>query len=118
MKNHNILEKIENVRESLADVKFAYMYRSRLKRLIVACTRAVARKYKKPEPDFPEYVPLIEGMSDKHTNIIQSCNKLGELASNISQRSEPFHDRWMRDRDALLEELERLEKGITYTLLE
>ena len=102
---------IERVREAASDAESAYLVRSRLKRLILLCSRLVAEICGITPPSLPGPFRAPEGSSLALQDIAHHCTKLVELSGIMCQPSEPMDSRWQHSYGCLkthLDEIERL----------
>jgi hypothetical protein len=80
------------VRAAAEDPRGAYLIRSRLRRSILACTRAVAEREGLPKPVLPgQWV----GATDKQAqDVVDLCRRIYDRAQFLCQPSESFDVRW------------------------
>jgi hypothetical protein len=100
-------ELLEAVHTAAADPDGAYVLRSRVRRLVLACTRGVAEQEGLERPMAPG--PFVSRVRDPSSaRICRACNLLYSRTESLCQPSEPLDDRWRRgwdDAEAALSEL-------------
>lgn len=76
----------------------------------------VAEEAGLPTPDRPAPINVPEGASERLSELAWRCNRLLDLARQVTQPSEPLADRWTRAWADLLAELDALEDQLRRTL--
>lgn len=101
------------VKESVGDPTAAYVARTRLKRLLLACSRMIAREYGLEEPVLPGPLHVPEGASPQFNELALRCNRLVGAAETLCQPSEPLDDRWRSEWATVSAELEHINRILT-----
>lgn len=107
------LEQIRAVQRVAAGSEPAYVARSRLGRLTLSTVSVVASRLGLPIPDLPNQVVVPTDAPSDVAELAAGCNRLIELARQLSQPSEPLDARWKRGWSELLRELEKLEQALS-----
>lgn len=107
-------QKIALVKESAYSPEAAYVSRTRLRRLILACNRMIARKYGLPDPILPGPFETPESASDSSADLVQCCNRLAGSANTLCQPSEPLDPRWKTEWAIVQADLDHLDKLLTH----
>ncbi len=102
------------VKESAADPTMAYVARTRLRRMLLACSRTVARKYGLTKPVLPSYIQVPKGASHNFSELARCCNRLTDIANTLCQPSEPLDARWKSEWASVHVELERIDDILGY----
>jgi hypothetical protein len=100
---------IVNVKDSFSNPEDAYLARTRLKRLILACIRMIAGQYGLKEPDLPGLLTPPPDASLNSQEMADICNRLMGMTHTLCQRSEPLDCRWKSGWEKVLQELDRME---------
>jgi hypothetical protein len=102
--------KIAAVRTAADDPRGAYLIRSRLRRSILACTRAVADRegLAKPALAGQWFVPEDECARD----VIALCRRIYDRSQELCQPSESFDVRWESGWTTLKDDLALLEAAV------
>jgi hypothetical protein len=108
--NEACLQHIYKVRQVGTGMEPAYLARTRLGRLILACLRTIAAECDLDEPVLPMKFEIQENASQWGKELTQRCNSIYELSRFISQPSEPLEDRWKQAWAHVLQELDELEQ--------
>ncbi len=103
------------VKESVGDPTAAYVARTRLKRLLLACSRMIAREYGLEEPVLPGPLHVPEGASPPFNELALRCNRLVGAAETLCQPSEPLDDRWRTEWATVAAELEHIDRILTFS---
>ena len=112
MKTVLCVKRIQQVREIARNPELAYAARTRLYRVILACTRFVARETGLPEPAFPGRYELPEGSSEQLRRICDITNHLLARSRSMCRPSEPLDDRWSEGWHELTSWLDKLEDSV------
>lgn len=96
MKAHNHLREICQVREAAEGDTVAYLFRSRLKRMILNLNRSIAVECRLEKPVLPGIFVVPAVIPENVKQISYHCNRLAEIANTICQPSEPLDSRWRR----------------------
>lgn len=102
------LRGIDDARRAIVGIEAAYVARTRLKRLILACARMIAHRYRLPEPILPERLQMPDDSEEHLRRISDCCNRLLEETRILSQPSEPLDDRWRNHWASVLGDLDLL----------
>jgi hypothetical protein len=108
--NEACLRHIDKVRQVATGMEPAYLARTRLGRLILACLRTITAECDLDEPVLPMKFEIPENASQWLKELTQRCNNIYDLSRFISQPSEPLEDRWKEAWTHLLQELDELEQ--------
>ena len=100
------------VREAASSPEAAYLARTRLKRLILTCSRAVAREHGVPEPSMPGPFQAPPGASETEHLIAVLCSRLSESAEILCQPSEPLNTRWRSGWAEAQADLDALDRAL------
>jgi hypothetical protein len=102
--------KIAAVRTAAEDPRGAYLIRSRLRRSILACTRAVAESegLKKPALAGQWVAPT----DPRARNVVALCRRIYDRSQTLCQPSESFDVRWEAGWSELQDELGQLEAAV------
>jgi hypothetical protein len=107
----DILEaNIRAVRTAANDPRGAYLIRSRLRRSILACTRAVAEAEGFDKPALPGQ--WISPVSDNGRKIVSLCRRIHDRSQTLCQPSESFDVRWEAGWDLLQGDLAELQAAV------
>jgi hypothetical protein len=110
----NALDKLEAtlaaVRTAASDPRGAYLIRSRLRRSILACTRAVAECEGLPKPALAGQ--WIAPTDERARNIVTLCRRIYDRSQVFCQPSESFDVRWETGWKNLRDELAELEVAV------
>lgn len=109
MYSDRLLEKITQVKQAASDRSSAYLFRSRLKRLILSLNRSLAQECGQEQPVLPIELIIFAKASSRNKEINYHSNRLVELANTICQPSEPLDSRWKRMWHDTKEHLDALE---------
>lgn len=104
---------ISLVKESAGDLAAAYVARTRLKRLLLACSRMIAREYGLAEPVLPGPFEVPAGASEQFHELARRCNRLVGTAQTLCQPSEPLDVRWRSEWATVHAELEHIDRILT-----
>ncbi len=108
----NTLEaNIAAVRTAAEDPRGAYLIRSRLRRSILACTRAVAEAEGLERPALAGH--WISPTSRAGKRIVAVCRRIYDRSQALCQPSESFDVRWEEGWGALQEDLAELEAAVS-----
>lgn len=108
----NTLEaRIAAVRTAAEDPRGAYLIRSRLRRSILACTRAVAEAEGLDKPALAGQ--WISPAGDDGRKIVALCRRIYERSQTLCQPSESFDVRWESGWGMLQAELAELESAVS-----
>jgi hypothetical protein len=102
------IRQIEGAKNAIVGIEAAYVARTRLRRLILACSRMIAREYHITEPILPSHLTPPPGANERTARIADCCNRLLNRARILSQPSEPLDDRWKSNWALVLNDLELL----------
>ena len=105
--NH-CLSQLAKVQEVVKNIDSAYLFRSRLRRLILSCNRFIAKECGLQEPNLPTCLALSNDVPPRLKNIAVHCAKLLDLTSTMCQPSEPLDERWRLMWGSLVGELTTL----------
>jgi len=108
--NEACLLYIHKVRQVAIGIEPAYLARTRLGRLILACLRSVAAECGLDEPALPSRFEVQPNAPKWLREVTERCNRIYDLSRFISQPSEPLEDRWKEVWSSLLLELDGLEQ--------
>ncbi len=101
---------VASVIEAAASPEAAYLARTRLKRLILNCSRVIARENGITEPILPGPFQAPADCSEVVRAIADSCSRLNESAEILCQPSEPLDERWRTGWAQVHDELNVLDK--------
>jgi hypothetical protein len=101
---------LAQVRESASSSDAAYVARTRLKRLVLTCTRMIARDCGLQEPVLPVCIDVQPTFDDRSREISASCTRLLESAEILCQPSEPLDARWKSGWASVNSELDHLDQ--------
>jgi hypothetical protein len=102
--------KINAVRTAANDPRGAYLIRSRLRRSILACTRAVAASEGLEKPALAgQWVAPTDARA---LDVITICRRVYDRCQVLCQPSESFDVRWESGWSQLKEELAQLEVAV------
>ena len=104
-------KRIEELRVALCDEVSAYTYRSRLGRLVVSCLNYISKEQQLTELSFPVFIDVSMYSDSDLRSLVNTCNKIWELGKKLSQPSEPFDEKWTKNKEALLNLLNELEEN-------
>jgi hypothetical protein len=108
----NTLEaNIAAVRTAAEDPRGAYLIRSRLRRSVLACTRAVAAAEGLERPALPGH--WISPASDDGRRIVSLCRRIHDRSQALCQPSESFDVRWEAGWGLLQADLTELEAAVS-----
>jgi hypothetical protein len=93
-----LLAQISAVEETMGAPESAYLFRTRLQRLTLACARVVARERGIPEPVLPGRFEIGPQSSARERELANCLNTITEVTELLGRPSEPFDDRWERHR--------------------
>jgi len=110
MMGSSLQTKIAAVRAAADDPRGAYLIRSRLRRSILACMRAVADREGLPKPALPGQ--WLEPADQNSREIVLLCRRIYDRAQVLCQPSESFDVRWEAGWRDLRGELAELEVAI------
>lgn len=96
MQFQNHIAEIKKVRDAASVEGVAYLFRSRLKRLILNLNRSVAGECGLEIPILPGELIIHGHVSETIRRVNYHCNRLQEIANTICQPSEPLDSRWTR----------------------
>jgi|SRR6516165_12386409 hypothetical protein len=102
------IKHIDDTTNSISGIDAAYVARIRLRPVILACNRMVARQYGLPLPILPGRLEVPPTTSKHIVDITDCCSRLSEYAHILSQPSEPLDHRWRSNWAEVLGTLERL----------
>jgi hypothetical protein len=107
---NGLLEKIAAVRVAAEDPRGAYLIRSRLRRSILACSRAVAEREGLP-------LPVLAGQwvtpADRRARrVVHLCRRIYDRSQILCQPSESFDVRWESGWRDLQNDLAQLEIAV------
>lgn len=105
---HRCLDQLSLVEEAANSSESAYLFRTRLSRLALSCTRMVARHYGLEEPMLPGRFEPGSTVLRSHNRIAACASRLFAIGERLGQRSEPLDERWMGSREELLHCLSEL----------
>jgi len=103
------LQNIGAVREAIQDCDMAYVARTRLRRMILACTRLVARQCGCVEPELPGPFHPPAGAAIELREIADICSRIFNSTSNLCQPSEPLECRWRLAWSSLEADMQKLD---------
>jgi hypothetical protein len=104
-------EMIAAVRAAADDPRGAYLIRSRLRRSILACTRAVAEREGLPKPVLAgQWVTATDKQAQ---DVVDLCRRVYDRAQVLCQPSESFDVRWEAGWRDLQTDLVELETAFT-----
>src|SRR5579863_1863997 len=106
---HDCRRQIALVKEAARSPEAAYVARTRLKRLILACNRIIAREHGFPDPILPVTLQLPEAAPQQMQDLLVSCNRLMSFAKSLCQPSEPLDPRWKSEWGFVQAELDYLD---------
>lgn len=109
MYSDRLLQKITQVKLTASDQASAYLFRSRLKRLILSLNRSLAQECGQEQPILPGELIIAANTSSRVKELTYHSNRLVELANTICQPSEPLDSRWKRMWHATKDHLDALE---------
>ena len=104
------LSQIRAIRDVAAGLEAPYVARSRIGRLAMSTVALVAEEAGLPAPERPGPIRLLDGTSEKLSELAARLDRLREITRHIAQPSEPLDNRWKRGWDELLQELQILEE--------
>lgn len=107
-------KQLSMVKESAADSTLAYVARTRLRRLILTCSRMIARKHGLTEPKLPGSFQVPEGAPHDFYELAECCNHLDGIARTLCQPSEPLDVRWKTEWANVRVELERIDEILAH----
>lgn len=85
---------VELVRSAASRPEAAYAARTRLKRLILVCSRMIAQESHLEEPALPGPFKAPPEAPQDVQQIADCCSRLVQSAKNLCQPSEPLDMRW------------------------
>jgi hypothetical protein len=103
---------IELVRSATNRPEAAYAARTRLKRLILACSRMIAQEYGAEEPVLPGPFKAPPAAPQDAQRIANCCSRLADMAKTLCQPSEPLDIRWRAGWTRVQGELTSLEDAL------
>lgn len=107
------LAKVAAVRAATSDPEGAYLIRTRLRRAVLACHRAVAYECGVPAPSSVEYLSVTSGDA-RALRIAAAANRVLGLSERLCQPSESLDVRWKQGwsrLDSALSDLESVLKA-------
>lgn len=106
-------QELASVVEAAQSPEAAYLARTRLKRLILACGRTVAHEYGLKEPLLPGPFTAPSDSPLSVREIAACCSRLSEAAEILCQPSEPLDDRWRSGWSDVQTELDLLDSALS-----
>jgi hypothetical protein len=110
MTSNRLHAKIAAVRTAANDPRGAYLIRSRLRRSILAVTRAVAESEGLEKPALAGQ--WIAPADERARDVIALCRRIYDHSQVLCQPSESFDVRWESGWSELKEELTQLEAAV------
>lgn len=111
----DIIAQLDAVRSAARDPGAAYLIRSRLRRVLLACARQVAEAQELEKPVFPGQWALSESANAELVEIVDACRRVHQRSQQLCAPSESFDVRWEEgwrllgaDLDFLQDRLEAL----------
>jgi hypothetical protein len=111
MKTNTLEANIAAVRTAAEDPRGAYLIRSRLRRSILACTRAVAESEGLERPALAGH--WISPTSADGRRIVSLCRRIYDQSHALCQPSESFDVRWEAGWSLLQLDLAELERAVS-----
>lgn len=112
MKFENHADEIKKVRDAASVESVAYLFRSRLKRLILNLNRSIAVECGLEKPILPGKLIVPAQASETIRRVNYHCNRLQEIANTICQPSEPLDSRWTRMWNSAIGHVDALDELI------
>jgi hypothetical protein len=88
------VKQIEKVLSTVSDPAQAYLIRTRLKRSILSCVRAVATSEGHPPPTSLDGHAALTGASPHSQHVLALCDSIWQKTAHVCQPSEPLESRW------------------------
>ncbi len=108
------LRRINEVRAIGASTDAAYLFRSRLNRMLLSVQRLVADQVGIPV-ELPRILPVPSHLPERTIQLVELTNVLVAQGRRLAQRSEPLDERWRAGWRELSERLDELEQVLIGT---
>lgn len=106
------VERIDAVRSAAADPSSAYLIRSRLRRALLGCARAVAEQQGLEKPALPGQWSVRPDAAPEVAEVVALCRRIYQRSEHLCQPSESLDVRWEDGWRALSSDLDRLQGAV------
>lgn len=110
---NNCLDALNSVRIAAREMNDAYLFKSRLNRLLAYCNEICSSGPEITRPSKPEIIEIHPGMNNNKREIAEIANAIFLQSRFLGQPSEPVTEEWQRCWDLIASELNRLEVTLT-----
>jgi hypothetical protein len=109
MTRDRCLRELADVRATIREGRSGYLFRTRLKRLVLSCNRLIAKESGLLAPTVPGRFAAPSGGSEFLQELAASCRRVYSATLEACQPSEALDERWRRSWSLLDRELGLLE---------
>ena len=103
---------LEAVRDAAGDPGAAYLIRSRLRRALLGCARAIAELQGFDKPVLPGQWVASPAAPSPVVEVAALCRRIHQNSEHLCQPSESFDIRWQQGWVTLKEDLESLQAAL------